>query len=614
MKYFVLPFLLLCWYSSFAQSPVTVSRIHAHNDYQKIIPFYEAYRLGVRSIEVDIFLADNELYVGHDLDDVQKKNTLDSLYLRPLQKITQQKSSLRNQKSGDALQLLVDIKSDGEKTLDFLVRKLDSYPPEVFVKNEGIKIVISGNVPPASTWQRYPSYISFDGRPETSYSAEQIKRVAMISDDFSKYTTWNGKGLIPKTERERLDALIASVHRRGKKIRFWATPDQINAWKILLAMDVDFLGTDYVSLLRDYIKKQPTREYTHTSLPHTPYEPTFLNNDKRSKVKNIILLIGDGMGLTQIYAGYTGNRGTLSLFNMINIGFSITASADSYTTDSAAGGTAMATGKKTNNRYVGLDSMGNSLPAIPQLLKKYKIASGLISAGDITDATPAAFYAHEIERTNSQSIASDFMLNPVDILIGGGRAHFTTRTDGQNLFSKLQHNGYVVGDQFGAIDTIHAKKFILLDDKAVLSKEKGRGDFLPKALAKSMSTLGENAHGFFIMAEGAQIDYGGHENKIGYVVQEMIDFDLAIGEAMRFADSNGETLVIVTADHETGGLTLLGGDIRNGYVDGSFSTPDHTAVMVPVFAYGPHSQDFRGVYQNTAIFEKIMKIFELYKK
>ena len=116
------------------------------------------------------------------------------------------------------------------------------------------------------------------------------------------------------------------------------------------------------------------------------------------------------------------------------------------------------------------------------------------------------------------------------------------------------------------------------------------------------------------MAEGAQIDYGGHQNSMGYIVQEMIDFDLAIGEAMRFADSNGETLVIVTADHETGGLSLLDGNISKGYVDGSFSTPDHSAVMVPVFAYGPHSQDFRGVYQNTAIFEKIMQIFQLYNK
>lgn len=606
MNYFFLPFLLFSFYSCLSQSPMTLSRVHAHNDYQNIIPFYEAYRLGIRSIEVDVVLAEGQLYVGHDLKDVRKKNTLDSLYLRPIENIALQKND-------DPLRLLIDIKTDAVKTLDILIRKLSSYPSAAFVTNMNLQIVISGNVPPRSTWASYPSYIYFDGRPDTLYSSNQLKRVAVISDDFSKYTSWNGKGLIPKPDHEKLQALIAAVHRSGKKIRFWATPDQVNAWKILFSMDIDFVGTDYVYLLHDYIEKQRSREYTNMSKPNPPYLPTYLNNDKRSTVKNIILLIGDGMGLAQIYAGYTGNAGSLNLFNMLNIGFSLTASADSYITDSAAGGTAMATGKKTNNRYIGVDGNGNSLPALPQIIKKFNVTSALISAGDITDATPAAFYAHETERSNNESIAFDFISSPVEILIGGGLTHFTKRSDGQNLFSTLENNGYAVYNRFDSIDLINAKKFVLLDDKAVLSKEKGRGNFLSQSLTKSMSTLNQG-NGFFVMAEGAQIDYGGHENNVSYVVREMMDFDLAIGEAMRFADTNGETLVIVTADHETGGLTLLGGDISKGFVDGNFSTHDHTAIMVPVFAYGPHSQDFRGVYQNTDIFEKIRQIFQLYHR
>jgi len=122
----------------------------------------------------------------------------------------------------------------------------------------------------------------------------------------------------------------------------------------------------------------------------------------------------------------------------------------------------------------------------------------------------------------------------------------------------------------------------------------GRGDFLQKSLQKTISTLADNRAGFFVMAEGAQIDYGGHANDMRYVVQEMLDFDRAIGEALRFADANGETLVLVMADHETGGLSLLDGDLKRGYVDGHFSTNDHSGVMVPMFAYGPHSLDFRG--------------------
>ncbi len=498
--------------------------------------------------------------------------------------------------------------------MDKLVSKLSSYPVEAFVKNTSLQIVISGNTPDPSRWSKYPSFIHFDGRPNITYTQEQLERIAMISDNFTSYSKWNGKGLIPKAELDKLEGVIASVHRQGKKIRFWATPDQVNAWKILLTLEVDFIGTDHVGLLTDYVNKQPSREYKHTEKPHTAYTPKYVNNDKRSKVKNIILMIGDGMGIAQVYSGYTGNHGALNLFNMVNIGFSITGSADSYITDSAAGGTAMATGTKTNNRYVGVDSKGIPHRSIPEIVKPMGIHSAVISAGDITDATPAVFYAHQPERGRNEAIALDFLSNPVDILIGGGYDYFTKRSDNQNLLTRLKNAGYVVSNRFDVIDTITHGKFILLDDKAVVSKENGRGDFLSLALNKSMLTLKQNKNGFFIMAEGAQIDDGGHANKMSYVVKEMIDLDKAIGEAMRFADTNGETLVIVTADHETGGLSLLDGDINNGYVDGNFSTDDHSGVMVPVFAYGPHSQDFRGVYQNTAIFEKIIRIFELYNK
>ncbi|HEY8916129.1 MAG TPA: alkaline phosphatase, partial [Chitinophaga sp.] len=173
--------------------------------------------------------------------------------------------------------------------------------------------------------------------------------------------------------------------------------------------------------------------------------------------------------------------------------------------------------------------------------------------------------------------------------------------------------GFSIYPRFAELDNITGRKWLLLDDSAVVPVLKGRGDFLTRSLQKTLHTLQDNKNGFFVMAEGAQIDAGGHANNVPYNVTEMMDFDKAIGAAMEFADSNGETLVIVTADHETGGLSLLSGDIQKGYVSGHFSTNDHTAVMVPVFAYGPHSLDFRGVYENTALFEKIMKILSARK-
>jgi alkaline phosphatase len=112
------------------------------------------------------------------------------------------------------------------------------------------------------------------------------------------------------------------------------------------------------------------------------------------------------------------------------------------------------------------------------------------------------------------------------------------------------------------------------------------------------------------MAEGSQIDYGGHANNLAQVITENTDFDRMVGDALRFADEDGQTLVIVTADHETGGLTLLDGNIAKGYVLGDFSTNDHSGTPVPVFAYGPHSGDFRGVYNNTEIFKKILALMK----
>ena len=145
------------------------------------------------------------------------------------------------------------------------------------------------------------------------------------------------------------------------------------------------------------------------------------------------------------------------------------------------------------------------------------------------------------------------------------------------------------------------------DKRAALSVQNGRGNWAQQAFRYTTEQFAKNKAGFFLMLEGAQIDHGGHANKLPYVVTELLDFDQVIGEAMRFADSNGETLVIVTGDHETGGLTLTDGDYTKGTISGQFSTGDHTAVPVPVFAYGPQSHLFTGVYENTEIFRKIVK-------
>ncbi|HEU0126218.1 MAG TPA: alkaline phosphatase, partial [Flavobacterium sp.] len=303
----------------------------------------------------------------------------------------------------------------------------------------------------------------------------------------------------------------------------------------------------------------------------------------------------------------TANKGQLSLFNIPTQGLSITKASNSYITDSAAGATAMATGHKTNNRFISVDEKGKPLASISEQLAKKNFKTAIISAGDITDATPAAFYAHQSDRSYSEPIANDFLSNPSDILIGGGQKEFIARKDGKDLSKVLIQKGYTFSDKFASLDTIKNNKFVVLEDAAVVSMKNGRGDFLAKSFAKATNTFVKTKNPFFIMAEGAQIDYGGHQTNVEYVVREMLDFDKLVGQAVEFVDKNPETLLIVTADHETGGLSLIDGSIEKGYVHGSFSTNDHTSIPVPVFAYGPGAEKFMGFYQNTAIYDKIME-------
>ncbi len=592
---------------AFAQSVTyTTANAHAHNDYEHPIPFYTAYYKNFGSIEADVFSRNGQLYVAHNEKDIDSNRTLARLYLQPLRDMIR-KNNGQPFKNGRPLQLLIDFKTDSIQTMRTLIQQLQQYPD--ITGNPKVQLVISGSQPVPAQWAEYPAYILFDGKQSLSYTAGQLARVPLCSFDLKGYTQWNGKGVMVQADRLRAQALIDSVHQLHKKIRFWASPDNVNTWITLANMGVDYIGSDNVEGLAAFLDSRPASEYRAVTDTHALYHARYINNDKPSKVKNVILLIGDGMGLAQIYAGYTANRGQLNLLQMLNIGFSKNSAADSYITDSAAGATAMATGQKTNNRFIGVDATGVKHPAIPDLVQRYGMESALISAGDITDATPAAFYGHQPERSMQDAIAADFLNSPVSIMIGGGISHFDrSRNNAASPAALLQQKGYTIARSFATIDTIQSRKWLLLDDAAVVPVLQGRGAFLTRSLQKTMQTLQNNKKGFFIMAEGAQIDAGGHANNVPYAVTEMLDFDAAIGAAMQFADSNGETLVIVTADHETGGLSLLGGDIRKGEVNGHFSTDDHTAIMVPVFAYGPHSLDFRGVYENTALFDKIMKI------
>ncbi|GAA3767714.1 hypothetical protein GCM10022423_20750 [Flavobacterium ginsengiterrae] len=581
----------------------TSSNIHSHNDYASALPFYGAYSNEAGVIEADVFLVNNELFVAHTSKEIALQNTLKSMYLEPLSAKLKNLGS-KAYPSNKPLILMIDIKSDADSTLKVIAQQLKTYPD--ITVNKNIKVVISGNRPNPAQWKDYPDFIYFDGRLNENYTTDQLARVEMISEDLHELTVWNGKGVLTQADLEKIQSTIKKVHNQNKKIRFWATQDNVNTWMTLMNLKVDFIGTDNVAELTHFINNIKSTFYQNTEF-HQAYVPKNASAFAKKKPKNVILLIGDGMGLTQIYSGYTANKGQLSLFNIPTQGFSITKASDSYITDSAAGATAMATGNKTNNRFISVDENGKPLELITQQLAKKGYKTAVISAGNITDATPAAFYAHQPERSYSEPIANDFLSNPSDILIGGGQKEFISRKDGKDLSKALIEKGYTFSDKFNSLDTIKNSRFVVLEDAAVVSMKNGRGDFLTKSFKKAVNTFSKTKNPFFMMAEGAQIDYGGHQNNVEYVVREMLDFDKLVGQAMEFVDQNPETLLIVTADHETGGLSLIDGSIEKGYVHGSFSTNDHTAVPVPVFAYGAGAQNFSGVYQNTAIYTKILE-------
>jgi len=333
---------------------------------------------------------------------------------------------------------------------------------------------------------------------------------------------------------------------------------------------------------------------------------------KATQPKNVILLIGDGMGTAQVYAGLIANKGSLYVRTMPVSGFSKTNSADDLITDSAAGATAISAGVKTNNGAIGVDSNDIPKKTLFELAEEKKLSTGLVVTCAVTHATPASFVAHQTGREMTQAIAADFMNSGIDVFIGGGRDDFEKRKDGRNLLIELKSKGYQV---VGSMDSL---AFAKGDQVAALVHKGqpdpyalGRGEMLTPGTAFALNKLKQNEQGFMLLVEGSQIDWGGHDNHTGYIVTEMLDFDRTVGEALKFASQNGETLVIVTADHETGGFSINGGSLETGRVEGKFTTNDHTGVMVPIFAYGPGAEQFSGIMENTDIFQKIEKLMGL---
>lgn len=365
------------------------------------------------------------------------------------------------------------------------------------------------------------------------------------------------------------------------------------------------------------------------------------------QVKNVIYLIGDGMGFGAVTSLLLSEDEVTGFEQAPVVGLHETCSADNYVTDSAAGGTALATGTRTNNGYVGADPDGAQLTSVLRKAQAMGKKTGIVVNTTLTEATPAAFYAGVTSRKMVYDIAKQFTECDVDIAIGGGLGHFYNRPDSLDLTATLIDKGYDVYLHWETVLNTESDKFVgILPLSDLHRREKNHGKasaaegqevclaaqmaamnedinaehlseptvYLEKATAKALDVLSRNNEdGFFLMIESAIIDGYGHNNDGEGMVIEMKEFNCTLQKMIEYVNQHPETLLVVTADHETGGT----GVYYNGHKPGNegplkmiFSTSGHTGTVVPVFAYGAGAENFAGVMKNTDIPKKIEELMK----
>ena len=613
-----------------AQRPIAY---HSHNDYDRTVPFYEAYSQHCTSIEADVFLQDGEILVAHNRKDVKAERSLRSMYIEPIVRIFRENGGKMWKGSDDILQLMVDLKT-GE-SLPGVVALAEEFP-DVFCTENGVRIVITGARPEPEDFDKWPSWLWFDGDfkdGKIPYTPDQLKRIALISTDFRDFARhWNGKGRMVKNEMAAVTGAIEAAHAVGKPIRFWDAPEGTTAYFTLHRLGVDYFNTDHPAkcalFFDDWANKnfrigrrqvqagvtgtkrldKATRDFQgfqnekmQLSKGIDVYTPSYRNDGSSKKIKNIIYLIGDGMGLNQVLAGAYANGRDLSMLRIKNMGLQFYNPHDDFIGDSASGGSALATGEMSWTRHIAANEDGSvEYPSLCDYFHDLGKSTGVVTLGDLADATPSVFYSHTAERVSIEKVTRYLATNKaLDLLAGSGSDYFEDpREDGFDLLAGIKANGFSYTHDALGINELPGKVICADRRMGAYAREETLGflaDITRESIAKLQSL---SKKGFFLMVEGAKIDYAGHSDCLPASIIETLSFDLAVAEALKFADSNGETLVVVTADHETGGLTILDGDLATGHVLAVYNSDDHTPLALPVFAYGPGSQEFRGTYMN----------------
>ncbi len=396
---------------------------------------------------------------------------------------------------------------------------------------------------------------------------------------------------------------------------------------------------------------------------------------------NVIFLIGDGMSANQLVLASILEAKVLETMKLPYSGITLTYSADSWVTDSAPAGTALATGFKTLNKAIGVLPNNEPVYSMIELGRDLGYRTGIVVTCRVTHATPASFYGHVENRDDELVLAKQLSEAGIDVIFGGGYSYFLPqsmggiRKDDENLIEKMRNQGYVYITKKSELENITDGKVIGLFAPSHLSpvtERTGEQPTLDVMVKKAIEILSSSGEDFILMVEGSQIDWEAHANDFFGVWKEVMEFDSAVKVAVDFASKNGNTLVVVTGDHETGGLSLSNGNYSilvdqarkakgtttmflekfkieekekfieglkdwygidisdqeyeflskvpsnqlrrelarfiSGKVGFGWTTFDHTAAPVPVYAFGPGAQYFTGVMDNTDVAKLIMKL------
>ena len=327
------------------------------------------------------------------------------------------------------------------------------------------------------------------------------------------------------------------------------------------------------------------------------------------EVKNIIYLIGDGMGLTSVSMMMVENNYEATIFDKAeNVALQKSYSLDNRATDSAASGTALATGHKTNNTMLGELPDGTHIESLMEVASKHDMATGIVVTTYLQHATPGAFYAHVPSRHEYETISEQLLASDIDIAIGGGMKYFEKRYGSrEEALNAISAGGYTLIEELNS-ETEGDRILALLAPKEI----EERTGYLAKATKRAIEHLDnvDNDKGFVLMVEGSLIDGMGHGNNAIGQQGEMRDFMEAVEVAVAYANEHGDTLVVVTADHGTGGLTIISGNadfnLSEQGVEYHWATSGHSGEMVPIYLYGTGAELINGIMENAELGKKLI--------